>query len=65
MAITRGGDGVEVFTKEHSLSLAAPKVKVADTVGAGDTFTAGFLTYLQRNATADQKGHGLDRQRRS
>jgi fructokinase len=50
VAITRGGTGVEVFTKKHRLSLEAPKVKVADTVGAGDTFTAGFLTYLHRNA---------------
>ena len=55
VAITRGGEGVEVFTKKHSLSLAAPKVKVADTVGAGDTFTAGFLTYLHRNALLTKK----------
>jgi fructokinase len=55
VAITRGGEGVEVFTKLHSLSLAAPKVKVADTVGAGDTFTAGFLTYLHRNSLLTKK----------
>ena len=46
--------------RTHSLSLPAPKVKVADTVGAGDTFTAGFLTDLQRG-TADQEGDGNDR----
>ncbi len=55
VAITRGSEGVEVFTKFHSLSLEAPKVKVADTVGAGDTFTAGFLTYLYRNALLTKK----------
>jgi fructokinase len=55
VAITRGSEGVEVFTRLHSLSLEAPKVKVADTVGAGDTFTAGFLTYLQRNALLTKK----------
>lgn len=55
VAITRGGEGVEVYTRSHTLSLAAPKVKVADTVGAGDTFTAGFLTYLSRNALLTKK----------
>jgi fructokinase len=55
VAITRGGTGCEVFTKNHSLSLEAPKVKVADTVGAGDTFTAGFLTYLHRNGLLNKK----------
>lgn len=55
VAITRGGDGVEVYVKGQKLSLAAPKVKVADTVGAGDTFTAGFLTYLQRNRLLTKK----------
>ena len=55
VAITRGGEGVEVFTRQHSLSLSAPKVKIADTVGAGDTFTAGFLTYLNRNALLTKK----------
>lgn len=48
VAITRGGDGVEIFTRSTSLSLPAPAVKVADTVGAGDTFTAGLLTHLHR-----------------
>jgi fructokinase len=48
VAITRGGEGCEVFTKAHRLAVEAPRVKVADTVGAGDTFTAGFLTALDR-----------------
>jgi fructokinase len=48
VAVTRGGSGVDVFSHRHTLSVEAPKVKVADTVGAGDTFTAGFLTYLSR-----------------
>lgn len=55
VAVTRGGDGVEVFAKGISLSLAAPKVKVADTVGAGDTFTAGFLCHLQRRGLLTKK----------
>jgi fructokinase len=58
VAVTRGGTGCEVFTKNHALSLEAPRVKVADTVGAGDTFTAGFLRYLQRNGLLTKKAMG-------
>lgn len=55
VAITRGGEGVEVYAKGQKLSLAAPRVKVADTVGAGDTFTAGFLTSLARHGLLTKK----------
>lgn len=51
VAITKGGDGVEIYTQAFSFHHAAPKVEVADTVGAGDTFTAGLL------ATLLQEGH--------
>ncbi len=49
VAITKGGEGVEVFTRRFGFAAEAPLVKVADTVGAGDTFTAGFLHHLFRN----------------
>lgn len=55
VAVTRGGDGVEVFARGIALSLPAPRVKVADTVGAGDTFTAGFLCHLQREGLLGKK----------
>jgi fructokinase len=55
VAITKGGTGAEVFAKGLHVSLTAPKVTVADTVGAGDTFTAGFLAYLHRNALLSKK----------
>lgn len=55
VAVTKGGEGCLVFSKSFSFEMAAPKVKVADTVGAGDTFTAGFLTYLQRNGHLNKK----------
>ncbi len=48
VAITKGGEGVEAFTKRFAISLPAVKVKLADTVGAGDTFTAGLLAALTR-----------------
>lgn len=46
VAITKGGYGVEAFTPGFSLNLPAKPVQVADTVGAGDTFTAGLLAAL-------------------
>ncbi len=55
VAVTQGGEGCHVFTKTASFTLAAPRVKVADTVGAGDTFTAGFLSHLQRNKLLTKK----------
>ena len=48
VAITKGGEGCIIVTKRFSFTLEAPHVKVADTVGAGDTFTAGFLADLLR-----------------
>ena len=48
VVITRGENGVEAFTKGISVKVPSVNVKVVDTVGAGDTFTAGFLASLQR-----------------
>jgi fructokinase len=46
--VTRGGDGVEAYTSGFAIHQPAVKVKVADTVGAGDTFTAGLLAALSK-----------------
>ena len=55
VVVTRGGEGVTAFTNSYSLSQPAKKVKVADTVGAGDTFTAGLLTALRSARLLDKK----------
>ncbi len=55
VAITRGGEGCTVFTTRFAFEALAPEVKVADTVGAGDTFTAGFLHHLSMNGRLTKK----------
>ncbi len=44
--ITEGAKGARAVTSRGEVSVEAPKVTVADTVGAGDTFNAGFLAAL-------------------
>ena len=47
--VTKGGDGVSIYRKNKAkLDVASRKVKVQDTVGAGDTFCANTLAQLQK-----------------
>ena len=46
--ITEGSKGATAYTARGSVHVDAPKITVADTVGAGDTFNAGFLAALDR-----------------
>jgi fructokinase len=55
VAVTKGGEGVEVYAKDFSFVLNVPKVKVVDTVGAGDTFTAGLLAFLEKAGKLTKK----------
>jgi len=43
VVVTYGGDGAVAVTAEHRLEVAAPRVEVADTVGAGDSFMGALL----------------------
>ncbi|WP_145542303.1 carbohydrate kinase family protein [Yersinia alsatica] len=46
VAITSGSDGAWVYTPQSKQYQPVTPVEVADTIGAGDTFTAGLLSVL-------------------
>jgi fructokinase len=52
--LTAGGEGATVFTAEAVTHVPAVAVDVVDTIGAGDAFSAGFLSYWLQG----QRGEG-------
>ena len=47
--VTRGGEGASIYRRNNTkLDVASRKVKVQDSVGAGDTFCANTLAQLQK-----------------
>lgn len=46
LILTCGTEGSYVFTADETLFRPTPKVEVADTVGAGDSFTAAFVASI-------------------
>ena len=46
--LTKGSEGVTIITREGQWDVPAQKATVVDTVGAGDTFNAGFLAGLDQ-----------------
>ncbi|MFO8126625.1 carbohydrate kinase family protein [Yoonia sp.] len=47
--LTRGSAGVRIVTLSGAFDVPAEKAKVVDTVGAGDTFSAGFMAQLHKS----------------
>lgn len=51
LILTCGINGSYVFTSGNVSFIETPKVKVADTVGAGDSFTAAFISGILKGMT--------------
>ena len=43
LVVKRGADGASAWRGEETASAAPPRIEVADSIGAGDIFNAGFL----------------------
>ena len=56
--ITRGAEGSSVYSNGQTLVRPAESVEVADTVGAGDSFTAAFTVALLRGKSLEE-AHAL------
>ena len=46
VVLTRGGEGLEVYTAAHRASASVAAVPVVDTIGAGDTVHGALLAWL-------------------
>ena len=58
LILTCGVAGSHVFTRNSVSFRETPKVSVADTVGAGDSFTGAFIAALLKGKTVED-AHGL------
>ncbi len=54
LILTCGVNGSYVFTPGHVSFQPTPKVEVADTVGAGDSFTAAFIASVLRGDSVEE-----------
>jgi fructokinase len=48
LCVTMGGDGAMLWERGGAIHVAAPRVTVRDTVGAGDAFMAAMMIGMTR-----------------
>ena len=59
VVITRGGSGASLYRAGKRIDVPAPKIKLVDTVGAGDTFMANLLAELHELKSLGKNGSGI------
>lgn len=57
LVLTCGVNGSYVFTPGHMSFLPTPEVKVCDTIGAGDAFSAAFISSLLKGCSIKEAHH--------
>lgn len=53
--LTHGAEGAAAYTRSQEISVASEPMNVVDTVGAGDAFSAGFLSGLRQQGLLSKK----------
>jgi fructokinase len=61
IALTKGRAGSRLYGRDVDLSTPGHSVKTADTVGAGDAFTAALVTGMLRHKSWDEIGERANR----
>ncbi|HYO49796.1 MAG TPA: carbohydrate kinase [Chloroflexia bacterium] len=56
VAVTQGGEGVLALRRESRIAVPGFSVRVEDTVGAGDAFSAGLLAALAERGVTSRSG---------
>jgi fructokinase len=58
--LTRGGDGAVVVTPDREVAVQPPAIEVVDTIGAGDAFAGGFLSWWREHGLGSDALADLD-----
>ena len=58
--LTSGGENVTIISATGEAHCAVPKVDVVDTVGAGDSFSGGFVAWWTMNGLTRHDIHSID-----